>query len=89
MECPICGANAEQLPATTDAMSIACPACCEYDISTSVPIEDWQSLELQDRRDVLDEAKRSAQPGVRPTITNDLLAAYMGRAEEPAALASD
>jgi hypothetical protein len=74
MECPICGANAEQLPATTDAMSIACPACGEYDISTSLPIEDWQSLELRDRRDVLDEAKRSAQPGARAIITADLVA---------------
>jgi hypothetical protein len=55
-------------------MSIACPTCGEYDISTSVPIEDWQSLELQDRRDVLDEAKRSAQPGARAIITADLVA---------------
>jgi hypothetical protein len=46
----------------------------EYDISTSVPIEDWQSLELQDRRDILDEAKRSAQPGARAIITADLVA---------------
>jgi type I restriction enzyme, R subunit len=46
----------------------------EYDISTSVPIEDWQSLELQDRRDVLDEAKRSAPPGARAIITADLVA---------------
>jgi hypothetical protein len=74
MECPVCGASAEHLPATTDAMSIACPTCGEYDISTSVPIEDWQSLELQDRRDVLDEAKRSAQPGARAIITADLVA---------------
>jgi hypothetical protein len=37
-------------------------------------IEDWQSLELRDRRDVLDEAKRSAQPGARAIITADLVA---------------
>jgi hypothetical protein len=75
MDCPVCGANAEQLPTTIDAMSIACPTCGEYDISTSVRIEDWQRLEPQERRDVLDEAKRSAQPGARAMITADLVAA--------------
>ena len=75
MDCPVCGANAEQLPTTIDAMSIACPTCGEYDISTSVRIEDWQRLEPQERRDVLEEAKRSAQPGARAIITADLVAA--------------
>src|SRR6266481_1257460 len=41
------------------------------------------------RCDVLNDAKRSGQPGVRPTITNDLLAAYLEPTEEPAALPSD
>jgi two-component sensor histidine kinase len=42
-----------------------------------------------ERCDVLNDAKRSGQPSVRPTITNDLLAAYMEPTEEPAALPSD
>jgi hypothetical protein len=49
----------------------------------------WQRLYPDERGEVLDDAKRSGQPGVRPTRTTDLLAAYMEPTEEPAALQSD
>jgi len=90
MDCPACTANAEQIATAIDGMGIICPTCGEYDVSSSVlAAEDWQRLDPDDRCDVLDDAKRSGEPGVRPTITNDLLAAYMQPTEESAAVPSD
>jgi hypothetical protein len=90
MDCPVCTANAEQITTAIDGMGIICPTCGEYDVSSSVlAAEDWQKLRTDERCDVLANAKSSGQPGVRPAITNDLLAAYMGHAEEQAALPSD
>jgi hypothetical protein len=90
MDCPVCNANAEQITTAIDGMGIICPTCGEYDVSSSVlAAEDWQRLDPDERCDVLNDAKRSGQAGVRPTITNDLLAAYMEPTEEPAALPSD
>jgi hypothetical protein len=90
MDCPVCTANAEQIATAIDGMGIICPTCGEYDVSSSVlAAEDWQRLDPDERCDVLNDAKRSGQPGVRPTITSDLIAAYMEPAEEPAALPSD
>ena len=75
MNCPICGANAEQIEATIDGVSVNCPICGEYDISGSVlDTEQLQRLEPEERRDALDIAKRSAQPGARPVVTTYLLA---------------
>ena len=86
MDCPVCTANAEQIATAIDGMGIICPTCGEYDVSSSVlAAEDWQRLDPDDRCD----AKRSGEPGVRPTITNDLLAAYMQPTEESAAVPSD
>jgi hypothetical protein len=76
MNCPVCNANAEQIAATIDGMGIICPTCGEYDFSNSVlAAEDWQRLGPDERCDVLDKAKLSAQPGVRPIVTSNLLAA--------------
>jgi transcription elongation factor Elf1 len=76
MNCPICGgANAEHIKTTLDGMNIDCPACGEYAISSeTLATKQWQRLEPEQRRDALDQAKRSAQPGDRPTITTYLLA---------------
>jgi hypothetical protein len=75
MNCLICGANAEQIQATIDAVSIACPMCGEYDVSSSViTTGQWQRLEPEERHDALDQAKRSAPPGTCPMITTYLLA---------------
>jgi hypothetical protein len=90
MDCPVCTDNAEQIATAIDGMGIICPTCGEYDISSSVlAAEDWQILDPDERCDVLGDAKRAGQPGARPTITNDLLTAYMERREEPAALRTD
>jgi hypothetical protein len=78
MDCPVCTANAEQIATAIDGMGIICPTCGEYDVSNSVlAAEDWQRLDPDERCHVLDDAKRSGQPGARPIITNDLLAVYV------------
>jgi hypothetical protein len=75
MNCLVCGAKAEQTAATIDGVSIRCPVCGEYDVSSSaIATEQWQRLAPEERRDALDQAKRSAQPGARPMITTYLLA---------------
>jgi hypothetical protein len=75
MDCLICGANAEQIPTTTDGVSIVCPTCGEYDVERTVVVTGWlKRLEPEQRRDALDQAKRSAQPGARPVIAPYLLA---------------
>ena len=74
MNCPICGALAEDLPNTIDGKSIRCPDCGEYDISGTVyDTGTLQNLERDQRRSALAKAKRSAQPGQRPMITTNSL----------------
>ena len=78
MDCPICGANAEQIPTTIDDVSIVCPTCGEYDVASAVlATGQLQKLEPEKRGDVLDKARRSAEPGARPMITDYLLSAEL------------
>jgi hypothetical protein len=71
MNCPVCGADANDVTATADNTSVVCAACGEYEISSSVLAgEQWLSLEAKERRDLLDDARRSAEPGMRPVIAN-------------------
>src|SRR6266849_8792505 len=70
MDCPICGAIAEQMRTTIASMTIICPMCGEFDVASSVMATgQLQKLEPDQRGDVLDKARRSAQPGARPVIT--------------------
>jgi hypothetical protein len=75
MNCLVCGAKAELVDVTLDGVSIACPKCGEYDVSSlAIATGQMDSLEPEQRRDALNEAKRSAQPGARPVIITHLLA---------------
>jgi predicted RNA-binding Zn-ribbon protein involved in translation (DUF1610 family) len=75
MNCLVCGAKAEQIAATIDGVSIVCPVCGEYDVSSSaISTGQMEKLDPEQRRDALEQAKRSAQPGARPMITTYLLA---------------
>jgi predicted RNA-binding Zn-ribbon protein involved in translation (DUF1610 family) len=75
MKCFICGANAERIATTIDAVSVVCPRCGEYDVSSSaIATGQMAKLEPDQRRDALLQAKRSAQPGTRPVINTYLLA---------------
>jgi hypothetical protein len=83
MNCPVCGANAEQIMSTTDGVSIVCPMCGEYDVSSSVlATEQLQRLEPEERGNALNKAKRSALPGDRPMITTNLIAADIELGEQ-------
>src|SRR5258706_5321397 len=75
MDCPICGAIAEQIWTTIAGVTIICPMCGEFDVASSVMATgQLQKLEPDQRGDVLDKARRSAQPCARPVITPYLLA---------------
>ena len=75
MKCLVCGAQAEQIAATVDGVSVLCPVCGEYDVSSSaIATGQMEKLEPEQRRDALNQARRSAQPGARPMITTYLLA---------------
>ena len=78
MNCPACCANAEHFVSTNDDLRIACPICGEYDVASSVvATEQLRRLEPDERIDVLNKAKRCAQPGARPMITTYLLASHI------------
>ncbi len=75
MNCLVCGAKAELIDVTIHCVSIACPKCGEYDISGStIATGQMEILEPEQRREALDQARRSAPPGARPVITTYLLA---------------
>jgi hypothetical protein len=74
MECPVCGADVEQIPSGVGRIGIVCRVCGEYDVETAViAAGQWRTLQPEQRRDILDEAKRSAQPGTPPLIRSYLL----------------
>jgi len=75
MNCLVCGAKAELVDVSIDGMSITCPMCGEYAVSgETIATGQLEKLEPEQRRNALDEAKRSAQPGARPLIAIYLLA---------------
>jgi hypothetical protein len=75
INCPVCGADTEEISTTADGLSVVCSSCGEYDISSAVlDAEQWQRLEPEKRNDLLDEAKRSARPDAHPLIATSLLA---------------
>jgi hypothetical protein len=87
MNCPVCGANAEQIMSTTDGVSIVCAMCGEYAVSSSVlATEQLQRLEPEERGNALNKAKRSALPGTRPMITTNLIAANIELGEQSVAM---
>ena len=76
MECPVCGASAEDITVQNfDGLSIRCEACGDYDISGTV----WDpglllNLDPEGRARALIRAKETIPPGERPMIrTYDLL----------------
>jgi hypothetical protein len=74
MECPVCGGVAQQIPSSAGRIGVVCWVCGEYDVESAVIASgQLRSLEPEQRRDVLDTAKRSSQPGTRPLIRPYLL----------------
>jgi transcription elongation factor Elf1 len=73
--CPVCGAEAEDITvATFDGKTIRCGFCGDYDVSGTVFTTGLlDTLDRNQRSDILERAKRSAPPGKRAMITSDLI----------------
>jgi hypothetical protein len=75
MECPICGAIARAMRAPSFfGRKINCPECGPYDVSRVV-LENGllQRMQLKQRKQVLETARRAAAPRSRPMITSYFL----------------
>jgi hypothetical protein len=73
MEYLVCGADAEQILSGVGCIGIVCRGCGEYVETAVITAGQWRILEPEQRRDILDKAKRSTQPGTRPLIRPYLL----------------
>lgn len=87
MQCPICDGLADDLPNTIDGKSIHCSRCGDFDVSGSVYDAGMlQQLDPEERREALENAKRSAAQGKRPMITTHSLrkAVFVGSSMQEA-----
>ena len=75
MECPVCSARARYIDSPGfDGKSIRCPNCREYDVSRAVLDRGLLSkLDVKQRRDVLERARRAVPRNARPVITSYIL----------------
>lgn len=72
MDCPVCGALAQDITVQTfDGKSIRCQSCGDYDIAGTVYDPGALSgLDQEQRLEALNKAKRFAATGKRPMITS-------------------
>lgn len=69
MECPICAAIADSSATAIDGISVVCHVR-EFDVARSVIASgQLQNLALEERANVLNMTRRSAEPGGRAMIT--------------------
>ena len=70
--CPICEAEAEEIPSTFHGVAVNCKSCGEFEISGSLQRETkWQALDRNGRLAALDRAKKETSEGSRPRIKTD------------------
>jgi len=75
MDCPICGAIAEQIWTTIAGVTIICPMCGEFDVASSVMATgQLQKLEPDQRGDVLTKRGVRRSRALALVITPYLLA---------------
>ena len=68
MQCPVCGTPAENLtPGNVDGLIVRCVHCGEYEI-VGTAVNDLLRMQLIERADALEKARRAAPPGARPAI---------------------
>lgn len=65
--CPVCNRPADLQPKTGDREHVDCPNCGTYDVSES-EIDKFRSRTHHERKQMLERAKRNAEPGARPMI---------------------
>jgi hypothetical protein len=69
MQCPVCGAEAEDLTAGDfDGLVVRCKRCGEYEVVGGA-VNDLVRLDYDARVAALDQAKSVAAPQARPAIT--------------------
>lgn len=72
MQCPICGAVAENFSPGSDGLAVRCHNCGEFDVAGAA-LNDLLRLDGAGRAAALDKAKGLSPAGSRPTITTACL----------------
>jgi rRNA maturation protein Nop10 len=73
MNCPICGAEAQNAtPGDFDGLIVDCRHCGNYQIRDEA-LNDFLRLDFDARRSALERVKQSAKPGARPSIDRSCL----------------
>jgi hypothetical protein len=73
MQCPICGAVAENITrGDYEGLSVRCHNCGDFDVVDSV-LNKLLRLDGAGRADALEKAKGFARAGARPTISTTCL----------------
>jgi len=67
MQCPVCGAVAENISPDFDGLAVRCHNCGEFDVAGPA-LNDLLGLDGTGRAAALEKAKRRSSPGSRPTI---------------------
>jgi hypothetical protein len=70
MNCPICGAVAENITSPGfDGLGVRCPNCKDFDVADPV-FNTLLTMDFEERTAALDKAKRLAAAGKRPEINS-------------------
>jgi hypothetical protein len=73
MQCPICGAVAEDITrGAHDGLAVRCHNCGEFEVAGNA-LNNLLRLDGTGRAAALDKAKSFASAGARPTITTSCL----------------
>jgi hypothetical protein len=72
MQCPVCGAVAEDIGSNFDGLAVRCHNCGEFDVAGPA-LNDLLRLDGTMRAAALDKARRRSSSGSRPTIDTDCL----------------
>lgn len=69
MQCPVCGAEAEDLSSGEfDGLIVGCKRCGHFAVSDAV-LNDFLRLDFDQRVATLDRARKAAEPGSPPLVT--------------------
>jgi hypothetical protein len=73
MQCPVCGAPAENTtPAGFDGIGVSCPRCGKYQVAGTA-LNTLLRRDADGRTDALDKARRFAPPRTTPVINTTCL----------------
>ena len=73
MDCPICGAVAENITSPGfDGLGVRCHNCKDFDVADAV-LNNLLRMDIEERTAALEKARRLAPPGERPVINSTSL----------------